>query len=174
MQAAQSQAPSDASTTGPTSSSTMATTTIASSTGGVSLPPRRPLPRLPNDRPLYKLSVNLIETYKTINKVYYDEKAKRKALKPAPAQAQSSAADAAAYDDDSYDYIIRPDEMFYDGKYKIKEKIGKGSFGQVVRAIDQLTNKVRTRAHQKEPTNGKKVAPTYAPSLPPPPHTHTH
>jgi len=39
------------------------------------------------------------------------------------------------YDDSNYDYIIHPGEIL-EGRYLLKERIGKGSFGQVVRAID--------------------------------------
>ena len=39
------------------------------------------------------------------------------------------------YDDAQYDYIINPGEIL-EGRYLLKERIGKGSFGQVVRAID--------------------------------------
>eukprot|EP01035_Chromulina_nebulosa_P018969 gene18969-24780_t len=43
------------------------------------------------------------------------------------------------YDDDNFDYILHAEgdgELFYD-RYLIKHRIGKGSFGQVVSAIDQ-------------------------------------
>ena len=40
------------------------------------------------------------------------------------------------WDDDNYDYIISSGELFFNDRYRIKERIGKGSFGQVVRAVD--------------------------------------
>ncbi|EEC46124.1 predicted protein, partial [Phaeodactylum tricornutum CCAP 1055/1] len=42
-------------------------------------------------------------------------------------------------DDENYDYIVTSGEVFF-GRYNIKERIGKGSFGQVVRAEDIETN----------------------------------
>lgn len=105
--------------------------------------------RLPSDRPLIKLSVSLIDTYKHINTIYYEERetrraarAKEKANKKSSSTAEGSDGGAAGsgtnnngWDDENYDYIVNPGELFY-GRYKMKERIGKGSFGQVVRAED--------------------------------------
>lgn len=88
--------------------------------------------RLPSDRPLIKLSVSLIDTYKHINTVYYEERDARRKSKE---KSKGSGANNNGWDDENYDYIITPGELFY-GRYRIKERIGKGSFGQVVRAED--------------------------------------
>jgi hypothetical protein len=129
--------------------------------------------RVPSDRPVIKLSVALIDTYKHINTVYYEDRDARRATRAREKQASAAAAAAAAaaqsssmnqqvgpeilgsgstgggqqplvgagglnnngWDDENYDYIVTSGELFY-GRYRIKERIGKGSFGQVVRAED--------------------------------------
>jgi hypothetical protein len=91
--------------------------------------------RLPADRPLIKLSVSLIDTYKRINTVYYEERDARRATRAKEKQKKGQGATNDGWDDENYDYIISPGELFY-GRYRMKERIGKGSFGQVVRAED--------------------------------------
>lgn len=85
-----------------------------------------------------KLSVSLIDTYKHINTVYYEEREARRAAKQAK-EKKGSGSNNNGWDDDNYDYIITAGELFF-GRYKIRERIGKGSFGQVVRAEDMETN----------------------------------
>lgn len=95
--------------------------------------------RLPADRPLVKLSVSLIDTYKQINKVYYEERETRRAARAAQKAQKGSGTNNNGWDDENYDYIITSGEMFF-GRFMIKERIGKGSFGQVVRAVDTENN----------------------------------
>eukprot|EP00501_MAST-03F_sp_TOSAG23-6_P002164 GSMAST32.ASY1.ANO1.2264.1 assembled CDS len=71
-------------------------------------------PRDPIEAPLRKLTINLIHTYKRINEREYNN----------------------GYDDDEYNYKVRENEIFNEN-YIIDKRIGKGSFGQVVRAFDR-------------------------------------
>lgn len=91
--------------------------------------------REPGLRPVYKLSVKLIDTYKYINKVYYEAKAKK--LRDQQDTARGGVYND-GYDDGNYDYIVHGDEIFAE-RYILKHRIGKGSFGQVVCAYDRQT-----------------------------------
>jgi dual specificity tyrosine-phosphorylation-regulated kinase 1 len=95
--------------------------------------------RHPHDRPLYKLSVRLIDTYKHINKIYYQARAQQTRSQN-ELSGNRGGVHNDGYDDQQYDYILKNDEIFHD-RYLLRHRIGKGSFGQVVCAYDQQTNK---------------------------------
>ena len=92
--------------------------------------------RSSKDRPVFQLTTSLIDTYKNINRVYYEEK---EASESSRSKGGKKGARNHGWDDEHYDYIITEGELFLD-RYEILTRIGKGSFGQVVRAFDRDMN----------------------------------
>lgn len=77
--------------------------------------------RDPTTRPIYCLSIKLIDTYKYINKVYYEAKAKK--LRDQQGSNREGVCND-GYDDHNYDYIVHGDEIFAE-RYILKHRIGK-------------------------------------------------
>jgi len=92
--------------------------------------------------PMRKLSVNLIDTYKLINQVYYEKRKRRQEEKAATQSAAGTSKKERkgsvnnGWDDENYDYIVKSGELFNE-RFIVSSVIGKGSFGQVVKAHDK-------------------------------------
>ena len=82
------------------------------------------------ERPLYKMSVQLIDTYKLINVVYYENKARK------------TTHSHKEWDDENHDYLIHQGEVFA-GRFEIKRRIGKARLHELPSAA--VTSAVRYR-----------------------------
>jgi len=87
-----------------------------------------------------KLSVTLIDTYKLINQVYYEKRKRRHDVAGQSKKERKNTVNN-GWDDEHYDYIVTEGEVF-NGRYVVSTVIGKGSFGQVVKALDQQTSQL--------------------------------
>lgn len=88
-------------------------------------------------RPVVKLTMCLIETFTEINKTSKFDEYSIKSLTP-PQKCEFPRIYNQGWDDENNDYIINIGEII-DNRYCIKDIIGKGSFGRVIRATDTIT-----------------------------------
>ena len=88
--------------------------TAAPSAASSSSPPPR---RAASHRPVYKLSVRLIDTYKYINKVYCEKK-KREEERNA-CNISRTGVHNMGYDDEHYDYILHTNEVLAE-RYEVR------------------------------------------------------
>eukprot|EP00754_Rhynchopus_humris_P014411 Rhum_TRINITY_DN14385_c8_g2::Rhum_TRINITY_DN14385_c8_g2_i1::g.86089::m.86089/K08825/DYRK1; dual specificity tyrosine-phosphorylation-regulated kinase 1 len=82
-------------------------------------------------RPVYKLSVDLLATYKKINDQFYAKKRKESAAK----LSNNGKIFNDGFDDDGGNYVVQIGEEIAQ-RYIVSDILGKGSFGVVVKAHD--------------------------------------
>jgi hypothetical protein len=87
------------------------------------------------ERVVDKLSLDLVATYKLINKRYYEEKMKQTGLLGIDSAYQKGSDARGAHTDANHNYIFHPQEVIA-GRYTVTRKLGTGSFGEVVEAFD--------------------------------------
>jgi dual specificity tyrosine-phosphorylation-regulated kinase 1 len=75
-----------------------------------------------------QLTTSLLASYKDINRSYYENRAKKR-----------EDVGKAGWDDEHSDYIVISGEEILD-RYIVRGRIGRGSFGQVLKAFDKVTS----------------------------------
>mgnify|MGYP003684278745 CR=1 FL=1 len=90
------------------------------------------------------LADGALATLCAVMQVYYEKRKRRQEEKMASAPNQSGQSKKEkkatfnnGWDDENYDYIVKNGELF-DDRYVVSTVIGKGSFGQVVKAYDRV------------------------------------
>jgi len=146
------------------SSSSASHVDAADAAHGSSEPPAPLLRRSSSERPCVKLTVRLIDTYKHINKVYYEARAKAKSLEESEGASRGGTYNG-GFDDQHYDYIIQAEEVF-NGRYILKHKIGK------VRAFLPPTSLTLCYILASAPWTPHPPHPSTTTYPLPPPHTH--
>jgi hypothetical protein len=94
--------------------------------------------RPPVERPLLKLSVSLYDTYKRSNPTLYPKGDAIRVTRSKTKGEKSQGTYRNEWLNEHPYYIVKPGEMLNE-RYKLKQSISQGAFGQVFRAEDTVT-----------------------------------